>query len=133
MASKKLYVALICLIMAVSMLLSGCGGALEGTPGDAHDSTAPSDSAVTTAASADTTAASTPSAVTLFEGGQAKFRLIRGDNASEQETTAALNIRKSILSLFPDASFEFTSDFSKDGTYDSNAVEILVGRTKHPE
>ena len=97
-----------------------------------QDDTTPSDADTTTEVP-DTSLADVPSSVTLFEGGQPKFRLVRGDQASDQETNAALNIRKAILEIFPDAKFEFISDFSKDGTYDSDAVEILVGRTKHPE
>ena len=127
--AKRISITLICLIMALSMLLSGCNNTPDGT----QDDTTPQDPDTTTAEPADTTPVDGPASVTLFEGGQPKFRLIRGDQASEQETNAALNIRKAILEIFPDAKFDFTSDFSKDGTYDSDAVEILVGRTKHPE
>ena len=146
MRSNKLFVALLCIIMVLSMLLSSCNNTPGGTPdgtdtntnadsnsGNNSGNTPGSDPDSTTDQSADTSPVDTPASVTLFEGGQAKFRLIRGDQASEQETNAALTVRKAILELFPDAKFEFTSDFSKDGTYDSDAVEILVGRTKHPE
>ncbi len=142
MRSNKLFVALLCLIMALSMLLCSCnntpGGTQDSTDTDTNSGTDSgtdpgADPDTTTAQSGDTSPVDGPASVTLFEGGQAKFRLIRGDQASEQETNAALSIRKAILEIFPDAKFEFTSDFSKDGTYDSDAVEILVGRTKHPE
>ena len=129
MRPNRLFVALLCLIMALSILLCSCNN----TPGSTQDDTTPADPDTTTAAPADTTPVDVPTSVTLFEGGQAKFRLIRSDQASEQETNAALTIRKALLAIFPGASFEFTSDFSKDGTYDSNTVEILVGRTKYPE
>ena len=125
---KKLFVTLICLTMVLSMLLCSCNNTTDGP----QDDTTPSDADTTTEVP-DTSLADVPSSVTLFEGGQPKFRLVRGDQASDQETNAALNIRKAILEIFPDAKFEFISDFSKDGTYDSDAVEILVGRTKHPE
>ena len=124
--AKKLLISLICLALCLSTLLAGCNK----TP-DGGDDTTPAEGIQTTPA--DTTVADVPSSVTLFEGGEAKFRLIRGDNATEQETNAALTVRKGILELFPNAKFEFGDDFSKNGQYDSDAIEILVGRTKHPE
>ena len=124
--AKKLLISLICLALCLSTLLAGCNK----TP-DGGDDTTPAEGIQTTPA--DTTVADVPSSVTLFEGGEAKFRLVRGDNATEQETNAALTVRKGILELFPNAKFEFGDDFSKNGQYDSDAIEILVGRTKHPE
>ena len=139
---KKIISLLLCLATLLTFMLVSCdktpstddGGETtpqqsgQNTPADG--SSAPTDSSNTPA---DTSVVDKPASVTLFENGEAKFRLIRGDDATEQETDAALAVRNGILAVFPNAKFEFSDDFSKTGVYDSDAVEILVGRTNHPE
>ena len=142
----RLVVLFIVTVMIMTTALTACttptgpndnettpGGATDGsTPVDTPDGSDPADT-TSPNQSGDTPLIDVPSSVTLIKDGQATFRLIRSDSASEPETAAAVAIRKGILEIFPNAKFEFAGDFSKTGKYDSNAIEILVGKTKHPE
>ncbi|MCQ2428414.1 MAG: MBL fold metallo-hydrolase, partial [Clostridia bacterium] len=55
-----------------------------------------------------------------------------GDDSSSAAVTAAKMIVKS-FARFTKEVIELGTDWSKDGTHDSNAIEILVGATNYPE
>ncbi len=74
-----------------------------------------------------------PSSVDVILDGKPQVRIVRGDNASEAETDAAIKIRKAIGALCSGSAPDITTDFSKDGTHDSSIPEILVGRTEYQE
>ncbi|MCQ2426928.1 MAG: hypothetical protein MJ137_00815, partial [Clostridia bacterium] len=81
----------------------------------------------------ETTEAPAASPLTLAEDGKVIARVIRGFNASDEEINAAMAVRQALLGLFPGSNVEIADDFSKDKTYNSDTVEILVGKTEYPQ
>lgn len=119
---RNRYIKLICILfvcLAAAVLVCGC------------ENNAPDSSQTTTTAAAETEPPS--SEITLIDNGKPLFRLIRPDDASDEEIDAAIKIREHLVGLCPGETFVFTDDFSRDGVYDDSTVEILVGRTGYPQ
>lgn len=120
---KRLTALLLALLIAAVMFVS-CGignGETDGTTG-ADETTAP----VTTAAPAND--------LSLIANGISNCTVIRSDNAAagEMSVTCATDIRAAIgnaTGITP----KISTDWTKDGTHDANAVEILVGATNYEE
>jgi len=90
----------------------------------------------TAADSADTAApVETAPAVTETEitsGSKAVYKIIRGENASDEIVDTAIRLRRGLEEL-TGISFSFGTDWSADGSTGEGALEILVGLTNRPE
>ena len=97
---------------------AGCGGGAGG-----GDTSQP-----------ETTAAEVPEQreVALASDGGLVCRVVRGVDATDLEIQAAVTIRQGLLDLFPGSTLPIGEDFTPGGQ-DSDAVEILVGRTSYDE
>lgn len=106
------------LCLALLLLLPSCG---SGETGD--ETTAPNE-----------TTAPVTVALPPFAGeGAANFRVIRAEDATENEIDAAVMIVKAITEATGQIP-ELATDFIKrDAAHDSSTYEILVGRTAYPE
>ncbi len=68
----------------------------------------------------------------LTVDGQINFRIVRGEDASDEEVAAAVKLRTTLIGMYPGTTINIVSDLVA-GEYDSEAVEILVGNTNYPE
>ena len=118
---KSLTALLLALLLSVSM--AACGNANN------------ADNDTTTATVADTT---TPEPeivqkngdMTLMVGDESLFTIIRGEDASENDISAAQAFNKQIAALTDNLMTMHTDDFTEA---DANALEILIGATNRPE
>ena len=102
---------------------------LPGCEGGAGDVT----TAQTEGTSAQTQPSEEPSTFTVASEGTVKCAIVRPVEATAAEIDAAVRIRQQLLSMFPGSNVTLRDDFSKDGKYDSDSPEILVGNTGYPE
>ena len=81
----------------------------------------------------DTSAAETAAAIadfTVAEGGEMKCRVVRGVDATDAEITAAVNIRRALQNILPEAKVDIVDDLTASA---SPGPSIIVGRTALPE
>ncbi|MBP5173986.1 MAG: hypothetical protein ILP01_03465 [Clostridia bacterium] len=119
---NPLLIALL-ILAAVSIVLISCEKG--GTDTSAADDT--------TAEPQTTEAAST--SICLIKNGEPLFRVVRPEN--DATTSASVSVAKEITrtaAKFTEKGLvELVTDWTKDGTHDSETVEILVGGTDYPE
>ena len=119
---KTILFALAAILLALTLLLTaGCqkNGNDEITTVETEDVTTEEPAA--------------PSTV-LMEGGVAKVKIVRSDDldAGDLQITLARNILNA-LGEFGDVNGALVTDWTKDGTHDDNALEILVGSTNYKQ
>ena len=108
-------------LLAVTTLFCGCQKD-GGTPGDTTADTTPIE-----------TTAPAPAAIDLVVGGEAKYVVVRPENATQAEIDAAVSVRSAIEKLTGVAP-NLTTDWIKRGQeYDPSTFEILVGGCAQPE
>ncbi len=106
------------MLLSLLILLPACGG---GGTGDE------------TTAVPETTAPETAALPPFVGESASNFRVIRAEEATEDEIDAAVMIVKAITEATGQIP-ELATDFIKrDAAYDSSTYEILVGRTAYPE
>ncbi len=115
-------ITLVAILLAL-MLLLAAGCQKNGTP----EVTTVETEEVTTEAPA------APSTV-LMEDGVSKVKIVRSDelDAGDLQITLARNILNA-LEEFGDATGALVTDWTKDGTHDDDALEILVGSTNYKQ
>ena len=120
---KKIWIIL-CLAL---LLLVGCGD--EKVPPEA-ETTLPSEGETTLPPE---TEAPVPVSCNIIENGVCRFKVVRPENATNLMVESAKAIHNA-LSKHAEGNVEMVTDWIKGGTeYDSDAFEILVGKTGHPE
>lgn len=117
--------AILLSLLFVTAAFCGCDG------GESDGTTAVSAEITTSAPETDVTEG--PQSVTIVKDGVPCFNVIRSEYASDAETDAAKLVYQYFKGKYPTANILLSTDFSKDGKYDSETVEILVGKTGHPE
>lgn len=120
---KKIY-RVLALIFAVCTVLSVFAGCEKGSV----DDTTP---AVQTSGEPEVTEA--PPSAELIKDGKLKVNIIRGENATQTEIDAAVQVRKTLVAKYPDGDVTISDDFTGMQNYDPEKVEILVGVTSFPE
>ncbi len=125
---KKTLILLLAALMVLLVIFSGCDKDKEPE--------------VTTDEQAGTTAEVTEpekewdGTLELIKDGQPQFKVIRPDKsaAADADVKAAMNIRTRLESYcVNDTRVTLETDWSKDGTHDTETVEILVGVTNYQE
>ena len=120
---KKIWIVL-CLAL---LLLVGCGDE-QVSPG--AETTLPSEAETTLSPETETPA---PVSCNIIENGVCRFKVVRPENATDLMVESAKAIYNA-LSKHAEGNVELVTDWIKSGTeYDSDAFEILVGKTGHPE
>ena len=119
---KKIWIVL-CLAL---LLLVGCGDE-QVSPG--AETTLPSEAETTLSPETETPA---PVSCNIIENGVCRFKVVRPEDANDLMVEAAREIYVA-LANHAGGNVELTTDWIKEGTeYDSDAFEILVGKTGHP-
>ncbi len=124
MNRKTILFSLIAALLALAAILCGC----EKGPAVPVDT---SDPAGTTE---DTTTLPEKNSFVLMEGGQSLVKIVRSDSltAGDAQVTVARNILNA-LGQFGNTNTSLTTDWSKDGTHDPDAPEILIGSVSYDE
>ncbi len=73
--------------------------------------------------------------ITLIENGIPLVRVVRREDldSANAEVKAAISIRSALMKYTGNKPVSISTDWSSDGTFDSDTPEILVGRTAYPE
>ena len=118
MTMTRLRTLTLFLLLSLLILLPACGGGGEGGE---------------TTAAPETTAPETTALPPFAGESAANFRVIRAEDAGEDEIDAAVMIVKAITEATGQMPEMGTDFIKKDAAYDSSTYEILVGRTAYPE
>ena len=78
-------------------------------------------------------AAAPESDLVIAENGSISVNVVRGFSATDAEISAAKTVREYLLGLFPGGDVRISDDYSADGTYRPDDVEILIGNTSYPQ
>ncbi len=82
----------------------------------------------------ETSEAAAPEAdLVIAENGSISVNVVRGFSATDAEISAAKTVREYLLGLFPGGDVRISDDYSADGTYRPDDVEILIGNTSYPQ
>lgn len=117
--------------LALITLLASCGTPSDQSGEETSGTTPPSVQIITTTEPVTETTAEPTKSTTLdiVKNGKTTFKVIRGDNASEEIGVASVHLRKAINDA-TGANVGILSDWVKDeSALDPNATEILVGAT----
>lgn len=115
------FLSMTLLLLSIALACSACQRAGQESPAD-----------LSTAAAVETTAP-VPAEFVLVRDGTAVCQVVRAETGSEGEIGAAVGLLNDIARL-TGVTPRITTDWIKPGdSYDSTAVEILVGKTAYPE
>jgi len=121
--SRKLLALFLAIAALLSCFVTGC----DSTPVETTPETDPVTEPVETEAPART-------AFDLISDGTPKVSVVRPDasGTNDADVQAAMSIRSSLMAYSKDT-VTISTDWTKDGKHDANAVEILVGMTNYDE
>ncbi|MBP5270244.1 MAG: MBL fold metallo-hydrolase [Clostridia bacterium] len=124
MNRKKILFSLIAALLALAAILCGCG----------KEPAVPVDTSDPAGTTEDTTSLPEKNSFVLMEGGQPLVKIVRSDSLTtgESQVTVARNVLNA-LGQFGNVNSSLITDWSKDGTHDPDAPEILIGSVNYEE